>query len=222
MSLVQSLAENKCQVLAIDSNMELVKKAQGFVTQAVMLDARDPEALKSVGINEMDAVVVAIGSSQESSMLATMILKDLGLEHVIAKAVTELHGRFLKKVGADQVIYPEIDSGKRLGRNLTLPNIIEQIEFGEDHGVFEIKVPESWVGKTLGDLNVRAKYGVSIIAIQADLKDATTDDKEVKGKEETDREKAAMNVSPLATTILKDNDLLLILGHVDQIKKLTK
>ncbi|MFV1957606.1 MAG: TrkA family potassium uptake protein [bacterium] len=207
MSLAESLTENRCQVLAIDSDMERVKKAQSIVTQAAQLDARDEEALKAVGITEMDTVVVAIGSDVEASMLATMILKEMGVQHVVAKAVTKLHGRFLERIGADKIIYPEIDSGQRLGRNLAKPSIVEQIEFGSEYGVFEIKTPPSWVGKSIGDLGVRPKFGVTILAITSNP---------VEGEE------PSMNVSPNASTKLSENDIILILGLFDEVEKLTK
>jgi trk system potassium uptake protein TrkA len=210
MSVAESLSENRCQVLAIDNDMDKVKKAQAFVTQAVQLDAREADALEAVGIAEMDQAVVAIGSNLESSMLATMILKELGITHVVAKAVTKLHGRFLEKVGADRVVYPEMDSGNQLGRHLARPNIVEQIEFGSDHGVFEITAPAQWVGKTLADLSVRGKYGVSVLAIKT-----PSDDSESGVKEE-------LNISPLATTIISAEDILLVLGHVDDIEKIAK
>jgi trk system potassium uptake protein TrkA len=210
MSVAESLAENRCQVLAIDSDMDRVKKAQSFVTQAVQLDARETEALQAVGIAEMDQAVVAIGSNLESSMLAAMILKELGVKYVVAKAVTKLHGRFLEKVGADLVIYPEMDSGRRLGRHLAKPNIVEQVEFGEDHGVFEIVAPEHWVGKSLADLSIRGKYGVSVLAIKTLI-----DDPEGGTREE-------MNISPLASTVVSEKDILLVLGHVDDVEKIAK
>ena len=210
MSVAESLSENRCQVLAIDSDMDRVKKAQAFVTQAVQLDAREAEALQAVGIAEMDQAVVAIGSNLESSMLATMILKELGVKHVVAKAVTKLHGRFLEKVGADKVIYPELDSGHQLGRHLARPNIVEQIEFGADYGVFELVAPEQWVGKSLADLSIRGKYGVSVLAIKTVI-----DDPEGGKKDE-------MNISPLATTDISEKDILLVLGHVDDVEKITK
>lgn len=208
MSLAKSLTENRCQVLVIDSDMEKIKRAQSFVTQAVQLDATDEEALKAVGISEMDAVVVAIGSDTEASMLTTMTLKDMGIENVIVKAVTDLHGRFLKKIGADKVIYPEIDTGRRLGRLLARPAIIEQIEFGDEYGVFEIKVPESWIGKTIGEIDVRAKHGVSILAIRGLIKD------------ESGEEKENMMVIPLASSRFQSDEIILVLGHVDEVKKL--
>jgi len=141
MSLAESLMESRCQVLAIDTDMERVKKAQTFVTQAAQLDSKDEAALKALGITDMDTVVVAIGSDVEASMLTTMILKDMGVKQVVSKAVTKLHGRFLDRIGADEIIYPEIDSGRRLGRKLSSPSIVEQIEFGNEYGIFEINTP---------------------------------------------------------------------------------
>jgi trk system potassium uptake protein TrkA len=215
MSVAKSLSEHRCQVLAIDNDMDRVKKAQSFVTQAVQLDARDTEALQAVGIAEMDQAVVAIGSNLESSMLATMILKELGVEHVVAKAVTELHGRFLEKVGADRVVFPEMDSGRRLGRNLAKPNIVEQVDFGSDHGVFEIVAPEHWVGKTLAELSIRGKYGISVLAIKSSTAVPQDETPEDMVKEE-------MNISPLATTRVAEKDILLVLGHVDDVEKIAK
>ena len=225
MSVAESLSENRCQVLAIDSDMDRVKKAQAFVTQAVELDARDADALRAVGVAEMDLAVVAIGSNLESSMLATMILKELGVKQVVAKAVTKLHGRFLEKVGADKVIYPELDSGHQLGRHLARPNIVEQIEFGADYGVFEITAPANWVGKNLADLSIRGKYGVSVLAIKSpteNSEDSTPEGKSPKGGAPKGEAKEEMNISPLATTVITDKDILLVLGHVDDIEKIAK
>ena len=220
MSVAQTLSENRCQVLAIDSDMDRVKKAQAFVTQAVQLDAREEEALQSVGVAEMDKAVVAIGSNLESSMLATMVLKELGVKYVVAKAVTKLHGRFLEKVGADEVIYPELDSGHRLGRHIANPNIVEQIEFGNDQGVFEISAPASWVGKSLAELSVRGTYGVSVMAIKSVIGTPDGDTSEGRSTEEQSGEK--MNISPLATTVISEEDNLLVLGHVDDVEKIAK
>ncbi|MDF1536395.1 MAG: TrkA family potassium uptake protein [bacterium] len=210
MSVAESLSENRCQVLAIDNDMVKVKQAQTFVTQAVQLDAREADALKAVGVAEMDQAVVAIGSMLESSMLATMVLKEIGVKYVVAKAVTKLHGRFLEKVGADSVVYPEMDSGRQLGRHLAKPNILEQVEFGADHGVFEIVAPETWVGKTLAELSVRGKYGVSVLAIKTAPENA--------GSGVT----YEMNISPLATTVISGKDILLVLGHGDDVEKIAK
>lgn len=205
MSLAETLTENRCQVLAIDTDMERVKKAQAFVTQAAQLDAKDEDALKAVGITDMDTVVVAIGSDVEASMLATMILKDMGVKQVVSKAVTKLHGRFLDRIGADEIIYPEIDSGRRLGRKLSSPSIVEQIEFGNEYGVFEISAPPSWVGKSIGDLEVRAKYGVTILAVSSKASEG---------------EEVETNVSPVADTRLEEEDVVLILGRYAEVEKL--
>lgn len=206
MSLARSLTENKCQVFAVDSDMERVKKAQSFVAQAAQLDARDEDSLKAIGVTEMDAIVVAIGADIESSMLATMTLKDMGVSRVIVKASSVLHGRFLKKIGADQVVFPEGDTGRRLGMFLAKPGIIEQIDLGEEYGIFEIKVPDPWTGKTIGELQIRVKYGITLLAIR---------------REDPDGEKEfSMVISPLASEKLKAEDVITILGHVDEVKKI--
>ena len=218
MSLARTLAEERCQVLAIDCKGDLVSKAQSFTTHAVELDARDADALKSVGILEMDVAVVAIGSDTEASMLATMILKDLGVRQVIAKAVTELHGRFLEKIGADQIISPEIDTGRRLGQRIANPNIVEQMDFGEDNGVFEINIPEQWVGKSIGDLDVRSRYEISILTVK---RNPDVGDQGGDAAPEGDLDSVERIISPLATTVLLQGDVLLVLGNKEKIQKLT-
>lgn len=165
-----SIAENLCkmghEVLAIDSDEELVQAVAPFVTQAVQADATDEEALESLGIQNFDAAIVSIGSNVRDSILVSVLCKEMGVPFVVAKAMDELHGKVLRKVGVDRVIFPERDMGQRVAKSLVMPNILDLVELADGYEIAEVVAPGSWCGRSLLDINVRRKYGVSVIAIR--------------------------------------------------------
>jgi trk system potassium uptake protein len=138
------------------------------VTHAVVADSTDEETLKSVGIRNFDCVIVAIGNDMQSSILTTLMLKELGVKKVIAKALSKSHGKVLEKVGADWVIYPERDMGARVAHQLLSPNVLNFIELSEEYNIEELIIPSSMTEKNLRELNLRAKYNISVIAIVRD------------------------------------------------------
>ncbi|MFF2500944.1 potassium channel family protein [Peribacillus sp. NPDC058075] len=153
------------EVLGIDVNEERVENAELSVTHAVMADTTEEETLKSIGIRNFDCVIVAIGNDMQSSILTTLLLKELGVEKVIAKALNKNHGQVLTKVGADWVIYPERDMGERVANQLLSPNMLNYIELSKEYNIEEIILPLSMKGKSLRELDLRAKYNISVIAI---------------------------------------------------------
>ncbi|MFJ7511649.1 TrkA family potassium uptake protein [Peribacillus simplex] len=153
------------EVLGIDVNEERVENAELSVTHAVMADTTEEETLKSIGIRNFDCVIVAIGNDMQSSILTTLLLKELGVEKVIAKALNKNHGQVLTKVGADWVIYPERDMGERVANQLLSPNMLNYIELSKEYNIEEIILPMSMKGKSLRELDLRAKYNISVIAI---------------------------------------------------------
>ncbi|MES1041117.1 potassium channel family protein [Peribacillus simplex] len=153
------------EVLGIDVNEERVDNAELSVTHAVMADTTEEETLKSIGIRNFDCVIVAIGNDVQSSILTTLLLKELGVEKVIAKALNKNHGQVLTKVGADWVIYPERDMGERVANQLLSPNMLNYIELSKEYNIEEIILPLSMKGKSLRELDLRAKYNISVIAI---------------------------------------------------------
>ncbi|MFF2287843.1 potassium channel family protein [Peribacillus butanolivorans] len=153
------------EVLGIDVSEERVENAELSVTHAVMADTTEEEALKSIGIRNFDCVIVAIGNDMQSSILTTLLLKELGVKKVIAKALNKHHGQVLAKVGADWVIYPERDMGERVANQLLSPNMLNYIELSKEYNIEEIIIPISMTGKSLRDLDLRAKYNISVIAI---------------------------------------------------------
>jgi trk system potassium uptake protein len=161
------LARGGQSVLAVDRSQKLVQEIAPAVDAAVCLDSTDESALRELGIEDITCAVVAIGSeSIEGSILTTSVLKQMGVPRLIARAVTELHGRVLYAVGAHEVVNPEQAMGRRLARQLSHPGLLEHLEIGDGAEIAELEVPESWVGQTLIELDVRRNHGISVVAIR--------------------------------------------------------
>jgi trk system potassium uptake protein TrkA len=126
--VAQTLAEQGCQVLCIDSDPEKLAAVKGFATQAVQVDATNEDSLRAIGIREIDVAVVSLGENMESAIMVALVLKELGVKEIIAKAVTPLHGRILQRTGADRLVFPERDMGRRVGEGLVSPNILDHLE----------------------------------------------------------------------------------------------
>ena len=195
------LYELGCEVLAIDHNSELVQPIANQVTQAVVADARDKEVLRALGAKDFECAIVAIGDNLADSVLATMNLKELGVPYIVCKASDETPRQVLLKLGADRVVIPEQEHADRLAKNLSSPNVLEYIELSEEYGIIEIPAPKSWVGKTLKELNVRAKLGVNILAVE-------------KGRN--------INVSRLADYCIAAEDIMVVLGDTTALEAVQK
>ncbi len=165
-SVALSLARMGHEVLAIDTSEEQVEKVADEVTHAVQAHITDEEVLKELGIRNFDVVIVGIGQDIQANILVTVILKDLGVKYVVAKAQNELHGKVLEKIGADKVVYPERDMGVRVAHSLGASNVLDHIELSPDYSILEAVAPTKLVGKTLFQSALRAKYGVTVVAIK--------------------------------------------------------
>lgn len=167
-SVATSLYELGYEVLAIDNSEKEIQDISNEVTHAVQIDARDEEALKRLGVRNFDVAIVSIGDDIQSNILVSVILKDIGVKTVIAKAKDALHGKVLEKIGVDRVIYPERDMGIRVAHNLTSTNnLLDFIELSPEYSIVEVFAPKEFIGKSIGKLNLRAKYKVSVIAIKS-------------------------------------------------------
>lgn len=166
MTLALTLAEANCDVLAIDDTEENIQDIAEKVTYAVKADVREPEILKSLGVQNVDVVIVAVAENMEASITATMQAKELGVPFVMAKAMNALHGRILSKIGADKVIYPEQSMGIRVAKNLLSNGFVDMFELASDFSMAEFKVPAEWVGKKLSNLRIREKYNINLIGIK--------------------------------------------------------
>ena len=195
------LYELGCDVLAIDRNSDLVQPISNQVTQAVVGDARDKEVLRALGAKDFECAIVAIGDNLADSVLATMNLKELGVPYIVCKAADETHRQVLMKLGADRVVIPEQEQADRLAKNLSTPNVLEYIELSEECGIIEIPAPKDWIGKSLRELNVRAKLGVNIIAVKTG---------------------ETIDVSPAPDDPITAEDIMVVLGDNAALKAVQK
>lgn len=167
MALSRSLANHGVEVLAVDSREERVQTAAPFVGEAIAFDARDEHALRRLAPERRDLCVCAIGDeSRESSIIVTALLRQMGARHILARATDETHARILTLVGAHEVLNPEADYGERLASRLAFRGIVDELPLGEDLVITELNVPASFVGRTLVDLALPRRFGVTVVAIR--------------------------------------------------------
>lgn len=164
------LFESGIYVTVVDKNYDKVEKIASYVSNAVQADIREEQALKSLGISNYDVAIVATGTDLESSIEAILICKDSGVEKVIAKAKSLVHARILKKIGVDQIVFPELDTGERLARSIAGSNLLELIDISSDYSLIEVKAHEDWIGKSLVELDFRNKYKMTVIGAKRDKK----------------------------------------------------
>jgi trk system potassium uptake protein TrkA len=198
-SICQTLVESGQEVLAIDNNEDRVNEYMAIATHAVVANAQDETTLRSLGIRNFDHVIVAIGEDIQASILVTLMVKEMGVPDIVAKAVNEYHARVLQKIGANRVVHPERDMGIRLAHNLVLSNIIDYIELSDDFSLVEVHVSNhKFFGKTLNQLDFRKRFGLNVVAIK----------------------KAAGNVvvSPEATELVEERDILVVIGSTRDVE----
>ena len=191
------LAELGNEVMAVDTDEAAIQRIASQVTHAVVADARDAAALRQLGVAECDCAILGVSSDIASSILITMALKELGVPEVICKASSEIHRRALEKVGADKVVFPERETGIKLAQNVSSARMLDFIELSHDYGIAEIACPGPWPGKTIRELNVRAVYGVNILAV----------------KEHGQK----IVVSPGGEFLLAEDDVVMVLGSYSQL-----
>jgi len=206
-AMAATLVELGQEVIGIDSDEERVQAMADLVSQAVALDSTDEKALRSAGVQDVDVAVISIGENIESSLLAVMQVRDLGVSTIIAKAVTPLHGRILERLGVTRVIYPERDMAMRVAHSLVVPNVTDYIELSKDFSIVELPAPNDWVGKSLKELALRPRFGLTLIAIK---RRSHTGDGEI------------TNVAPSADDVIQANDLLALLGDNDRLAQLDR
>ncbi|MEJ2219484.1 MAG: TrkA family potassium uptake protein [Desulfobacterales bacterium] len=191
------------EVLAVDNNSNRVAEIKDRVSQAIIADATDRKALEALGLDKMDAAIVCIGSVLSESILATLNLKDIGVEQVFAKAISEAHLRILYKIGASEVLFPEKDEATSLAERLHNPNMIDYLPFLEGYSIIELSPPKTFVGKSLRDLDLINRFGVQVVAIKELVPDR-------------------LDLIPTAHRVLKDSDIMILLGPNESFEKLRK
>lgn len=196
--VARALYESGHEVIAIDQSREKIKRIQDYSSYTIIGDAGSKEFLVGQGIGEMDAVVVSTGDRSHLSTLITLYLKELKVPRILVKAVSEDHGRILEKIGATEVIFPEKDMAVKVARGLSSPNILEFLPLSEDLSISEAAPPARFVGKNLVEIDLRRKYNVTILGI----KDVLT---------------GHFYTLPQATHVIKDSDILVLVGKAEDI-----
>lgn len=198
-AVATKLFEKGIYVTAVDSNYKKVEKIANFVSSAAQGDITEEVSMKSLGINNYDVAIIATGTDIEASIEATLICKDSGVDKVIAKATSQSHARILKKIGADQIVYPELDTGERLARSLAGSNLLELVQFSNDFSLIEIKAHEDWIGKSLIELDFRKAYKMNVVAFERDGQ-------------------MLMDIDP--STYIRKDDILVLIGDNENAKAL--
>lgn len=175
-SVALKLENLGCDVVVVDKCAEKIQEISEDVSYAMRADVEDPEVMRSLGARNLDGVVVAISDNMEASIMATIMAKEIGVPYVLAKAKNDLHAKILKKVGADNIVYPEKEMGSRIAKSLVSANFADWIELSPEYSLVETKIPEEWIGKTLIDLRVRDVYGVNVVGLVQDQKIQVTID----------------------------------------------
>ena len=197
------LAQIGHQVLAADTNATRVEHIKDLVTQAVVIDAKDKNALTEVVTNAIDAAVVGLGDSVEASLLCVLYLKELGVRRIIAKAASDDHGRILESIGTSEVIYPERDAGLRLAEKLNAPtSVIDYIELSPDYSIIDVATPDDFVGKTLKQLQLPKKQGILVIAVRTVMKNE-------------------IQLLPPADYKFEPDSIITVIGKYEDLNKLT-
>ncbi len=200
-SLAYALVEKRHQILVISEDEEAIGEIADKVTNAVVGDPTNEAVLRAAGVADYDCAVVCIDDNMNDSILATLTLKEIGVGEVVAQAMNARHRKVLEKLGADSVIFPEEDMGERLAQILVKKDVLDYFRFSDEYSVAEIHVPRDWAGRTMIDLNIRRRYGITVIAVRRD---------------------GRLDVSPAPDVPFQETDTITIMGTDEKIEKLAK
>jgi trk system potassium uptake protein TrkA len=204
-SMASTLVELGQDVLGIDSDEERVNELADRVPHLLVLNGMDTKALADAGVADVDVAVISIGTNIESSLLIVMAVKEMGVKYVVAKATTAMHGRILERLGVDRVVYPEREMALRMAHSLVSPNVIDYIGLSHEFSIIEVPAPAAFVGKTLKEINLRARHGLTLIAIKR--RDPATNG-------------MATLVAPPATETIQSRDVLAMVGSNERLAEL--
>lgn len=211
-AVAETLAREGHEVVAVDRDEDRLLAVSDAVADALVMDSTQERSLRTLGVEDFDAVIVAIGEDVEASILTTVLLKELGAKRVVVKASSELHAKILKRVGADLVVFPEREMGERVARTLSSPRIWDYIELSKDYSIVEIVAPRSFERKTIRQTQARSRYGIHIIAIKR--RTPKMDERgEITGYDER------VIVAPPPDTEIMPGDLLVVMGRVEDVER---
>ncbi|MBM4306612.1 MAG: TrkA family potassium uptake protein [Deltaproteobacteria bacterium] len=200
-NIAKDLYENGFEVVAIDKDKEVVQKIRDHSTKAILADGTDKEIMESIGLQEDDVVIVSFGEDLAAATLLTLHLREMKVKRIIVKAPDEDHKHVLEKVGATEVIIPEKEMADKIARGLISPNVLDYIPLSEDYTICELVPPSSFMGKAIGELHLRTKYHIEVIAVREVLPDR-------------------IRMVPRADFVIKDSDILVVIGKGEDIQKI--
>lgn len=206
-AMATTLAELGHDVIGVDGSADRVRALADTLTLAVELDATDEKALLGAGIKDVDVAVVSIGENIESSLLVVTLLREIGIRNIIAKAVTPLHGRILEKLGVTRVVFPERETAIRLAHSLVIPNVLDYIELSGEFSIVDIPAPPDFAGKTLKEIGLRSRFGLTTIAIK---RQSRTSDGPL------------TNIAPGPDDVVQEGDVLSLLGSNERLGQLDR
>jgi trk system potassium uptake protein TrkA len=206
-AMATTLVELGHDVLGIDGDEARVQQLADVMTHAVQLDATDEKALRASGIRNVDVAVVSIGEHLEASLLVVMQLREMGVATIVAKAVTPIHGRILEKLGVSRVIFPEREMAIRVAHSLVMPNAIDYIELSREFSIVEIPAPDAFVGRTLKQIELRPRFGLTLVAIK---------------RRGPDGDKVVTSIAPAADEKIRRGDVLALLGSNERLSGLDR
>lgn len=198
-SLAKTLYALENDVLGVDIDEDVVQDISESITHSVQADATDENSLRALGISNFDVAVITIGEDIQASIMTTLLVKEIGVKHIIAKANTELQAKVLYKIGADRVVLPERDMAVRVAHNLVSSSILDYIELSPEYSIAEIVAPEDWQNRSLKELSMRSNYGVNVVAIKHD---------------------GEINASPNADDVVESGDIIVAIGGSDELAKI--
>jgi trk system potassium uptake protein TrkA len=206
-AMATTLAELGHDVIGVDGSEDRVRSLADSLAHAVQLDATDERALLSAGIKDVDIAVVSIGENIESSLLVVTLLREIGIKNIIAKAVTPLHGRILEKLGVTRVVFPERETAVRLAHGLVIPNVLDYIELSGEFSIVDIPAPPDFAGKTLKEIGLRARFGLTTIAIK---------------RSGPPGDRPRTNIAPGPDDMVQEGDVLSLLGSTERLGQLDR
>ncbi len=213
MSVATSLAENGSEVIAIDSDMEVIEEIKDKVTFAAKMDSTEEKGLRSLGIDKVDAVIISIGTNFEDTILTSVLLLQMGIKKVIARASSKIQEKILLKLGVHNVITPEFEIARRIATTLINDEVLDFFPLGEDYNIVQVRTPKSFVGKTLQEIDLRIRYNLNLITLKRSyvVKDEDSGDEIVKER---------IYGVPTASTVVEENDVLVVFGKDKDVKKI--
>jgi trk system potassium uptake protein TrkA len=200
-NVARDLFENGFDVVAVDKNKDAIQKMKNYSTKAILADGTDKEVMDEIGVQEDDVAIISFGEDLAAATLITLHLKQMRVKNIIVKAPNEEHKMILEKVGATDVIIPEMDVAKKISKSLISPNVMDYIPLSEDYMIIELAPPNSFLGKTIAELQLRSKHNIEVIAVRDVLSDA-------------------IHMVPPADFVVKDGEVLVVVGKEKDIRKI--